>query len=73
MTKLNRRFLRSSETEFVPVASAHSLASLRQLLSHISAGGTLDLDTEWEYVAKIYLKPMKIVDDKTKSKISPLR
>ena len=59
MTKPNRRFLRSAETEFVPVVSAHSLASLRQLLSHNSAGETLDLDTEWEYVAKKYFETME--------------
>ena len=59
MTKPNRGFLRSAETEFVPVASAHSLGSLRQLLSHNSAGGALDLDTEWEDVAKIYFKTME--------------
>ena len=59
MTKRNRRFLRSAETEFVPVVSAHSQGSLRQLLSHNSAGGALDLDTESENVVKIYLKTME--------------
>ena len=52
MAKPNRRFLRSPETEFVPVVSGRSLASLEQLLSHNSAEETLDLDTEWEDVAK---------------------
>ena len=59
MTKPNQGFLRSAETEFVPVASAHSLTSLKQLLNHNSAGGTLDLDTEWEDVAKKYVKTME--------------